>query len=77
MAGRSNVARLASTKTGFTASRDGDGTGITLNSLPTTGQVEKVLLDVVDGKLCVGSDTNTTDSEGFPTVIVSTNCLSH
>ena len=76
VAGRSNVARLANTKTGFTASRDGDGTGITLNSLPATGQVEKFLLDVVDGKLCVGSDTNTADSEGYPTVIDSTNCWS-
>ena len=74
--GRSNVARLALTSTGFTANKDGEGTGITVSAVPATGEVQKYLIDVVDGKLCVGSDPKTADSDGYPTVIDSTDCWS-
>ena len=74
--GRSNVARLALTSTGFTANKDGDGTGITLSAVPPTGEVEKYLFDVADGKLCIGSDTKTVDTDGYPTVIEGAYCLS-
>lgn len=73
--GRSNVARLAITLTGFTANKDGDGTGITLSAVPPTGEVHKRLLDVADGKLCFGGDTKTADKDGYPTVIDDTDCL--
>ena len=76
VAGRSNVARIAVTKTGYTANTDGDGTGITVSTVPATGQVKKSLLDVADGKLCGGYDTKTADSDGYPTVIDGTNCWS-
>lgn len=71
--GRSNVARLLATFTGYQISADG-GTGLQLSGVPTTGGVEKVLMDVADGKLCVGSDTKTVDSDGFPTLIDGTDC---
>jgi hypothetical protein len=69
------VARLVLSSTGSQLSADG-GTGLKLSGLPPTGVVEKYLLDVVDGKLCIGTDTKTADSNGYPTVIDSTGCLS-
>ena len=76
--GRSNVARVAFTLTGFTASADGDGMGITMSSASKSeiGEVQKYLFDVADGKLCIGSDTRTVDTDGYPTVIEGADCLS-
>ncbi len=76
--GRSNVARVLITGQGFTASADGDGTGITMSSASKSviGEVQKYLLDVADGKLCSGSDTKTVDTDGYPTVIEGAYCLS-
>ena len=76
VAGRTNVAKLLLTSPTFTASKDGDGTGITMDSVTTKSGSEKYLMDVVDGKLCSGSDPKTADSDGYPTVIDSTDCLS-
>jgi hypothetical protein len=76
VAGRTNVAKLLLTSPTFTASKDGDGTGITMDSVTTKSGSEKYLMDVVDGKLCLGSDPKTADSDGYPTVIDSTYCLS-
>ena len=73
--GRSNVARLLATFTGDQISADG-GTGLQLSGLPTTGKVDKLLLDVADGKLCISADPKTADSDGYPTVIESTYCWS-
>jgi len=71
--GRTNVARVLATSTGNQISADG-GTGLQLSGLPTTGKVDKLLIDVADGKMCVGSDTKTADSDGYPTVIAGTDC---
>jgi len=76
VAGRTNVAKMLMTAGTFTASKDGDGTGITMDSVTTTSRSEKYLMDVVDGKLCPGSDPKTADSDGYPTVIDDTYCLS-
>jgi len=76
VAGHTNVAKVLLTAGTFTASKDGDGTGITMDSVTTTSSSDKFLMDVVDGKLCFGTDPKTADSDGYPTVIDSTYCLS-
>jgi len=76
VAGRTNVAKVLMTAGTFEASKDGDGTGITMDSVTKTSRSEKNLMDVVDGKLCFGGDPKTADSDGYPTVIDSTYCLS-
>lgn len=74
LTGRSNVARVLSTFTGFKVSADG-GTGITLTSVPSTSTY-KFLADVVDGKLCTSNGNSAVGSDGYPTSIDTTLCLS-
>ncbi len=78
VAGRSNVARISATDTGYQFSADG-GTGLSLSSVPQTGSESKSLIDIVDGKnLCFSNNTSSSvlDKDGYPTTFPDTpTCL--
>jgi hypothetical protein len=71
LAGKSNVARVVVTSTGFSINRDG-ASGFLLTRLPPTGVSSKELLDAVGGLLYIGSSSAAKDADGYPTALEST-----
>ena len=69
--GKTNVARLILTGTGFSTTADG-GSGVTLTKLPVTGVPEKTLLDVDSAKLHLSDPKSALDADGYPTAISTT-----
>lgn len=71
LAGKTNVARIVVTSTGFSIKRDG-AAGFSLASVPQSGISSKELLDVAGTLLYIGSPSAPKDAEGYPSVLQTT-----